>query len=424
MTESDGALPQRWAPPFFTIWTGQAFSLFGSQLVQFALIWYLTQQTGSATVLATASLVGMLPQIVIGPFAGALVDRWSRRVVMMASDSLVALATLLLAVLFALGVVQIWHIYVLLGVRAIAGAFQWPAMQAATSLMVPKEHLSRIQGLNQMLNGAMSIVAAPLGALLMDLLPMQGILAIDVSTAFFAVTPLFFIRVPEPEHRVTPQAEKPSVWADVRAGVAYVWRWPGLAILLGMALLLNFLLTPAFSLLPLLVKAHFGKGALELGWMEAVSGVGMVLGGLLLSVWGGFKKRILTSFSGLVLMGFSALALGLASPQGFLLALAAMFALGVLNPLVNGPIFAVLQSVVDADMQGRIFMLVSSAASAISPLGLVLAGPLADRLGVQVWFLAGGVLTVVTGVAAFFIPAIVNIEESQRAAAVQAGAAD
>ncbi|GAB4537004.1 MAG: hypothetical protein Fur0018_27750 [Anaerolineales bacterium] len=306
-----GALPQRWAPPFFTIWTGQAFSLFGSQLVQFALIWYLTRQTGSATVLATASLVGMLPQIVIGPFAGALVDRWSRRVVMIVSDSLAAL--------FALGVVQTWHIYLLMGVRAIAGAFQWPAMQAATSLMVPKAHLSRIQGLNQMLNGALSIVAAPLGALLIDLLPMQGILAIDVSTAFFAVAPLFFVRVPEPQHRVDAPAEKPSVWADVRAGVAYVWRWPGLAILLGMALLINFLLTPAFALLPLLVKAHFGRGAMALGWMEAVSGVGMVL-----------------------------------------------------------------------------------------------AGPLADRLGEQVWFLAGGVLTAVTGVAAFFIPAIVNIEETRQ----------
>ncbi|HAE58218.1 MAG TPA: MFS transporter, partial [Anaerolineae bacterium] len=130
-----------WKPRFFTIFGGQALSLFGSSLVQFALVWYLTQQTGSATILATATLVAMLPQIILGPFVGALVDRWNRRLVMMVADGLIALATLVLAGLFWFDLVQVWHIYAILLVRSTGGAFHWPAMQASTSLMVPKEQL-------------------------------------------------------------------------------------------------------------------------------------------------------------------------------------------------------------------------------------------------------------------------------------------
>jgi len=155
-----------WKPAFFTIWGGQALSILGSQLVQFALIWYLTILTGSATALATAALVGMLPNIILGPFIGALVDRWNRRRVMLASDSLVALATVALAILFALDLVQVWHIYVVMFIRALAGTFHSNAMSASTTLMVPVEHLTRVQGLNQLLNGGLNVAAAPLGALL------------------------------------------------------------------------------------------------------------------------------------------------------------------------------------------------------------------------------------------------------------------
>ena len=138
------------------------------------MVWWLTKTTGSGVVLAIASLAGLLPQVLIGPFAGTLVDRWNRRLTMIVADSLVALATLLLAALFALGEIQAWHIYSLMFVRSVAGTFHWAAMQTSTSLMVPKEHLSRIQGVNQMLNGGLNIISAPLGALLLELLPMEG----------------------------------------------------------------------------------------------------------------------------------------------------------------------------------------------------------------------------------------------------------
>ena len=212
-----------WKQRFFTIWTGQAFSLFGSTLVGFALIWWLTQSTGSATVLALASLAGLLPQVFLSPFAGALVDRWNRRVVMIGADASIAAATLVLTYLFLAGAAQVWHVYVIMFVRSSLSAFHWPAMQASTSLMVPEQHLSRVAGINQALSGTMNIIAPPLGALLLGVLPMQGILAIDIVTALLAVTPLFFIRIPQPAGAAPlagrPSA-KPSVWQDMRQGFA------------------------------------------------------------------------------------------------------------------------------------------------------------------------------------------------------------
>ena len=206
-----------WKKTFFTIWSGQALSILGSQLVQFALIWYLTVQTGSATVLATASLVGMLPNMILGPFIGTLVDRLNRRWIMLLADSIEALTTIALAVLFALGTVEVWHIFVVLFVRSLAGAFHTNAMNASTSLMVPVEQLTRVQGLNQLLSGGLNVVAAPLGALLLGILPMQGVLSIDVVTALFAILPLAFIHIPQPE-RSTASAEKTTVWTDFKEG--------------------------------------------------------------------------------------------------------------------------------------------------------------------------------------------------------------
>ncbi|MFM8322179.1 MAG: MFS transporter, partial [Chloroflexota bacterium] len=398
-----------WRRPFFVIWSGQAASLLGSQLVQFALVWWLTQQTGSATVLASATLAGMLPQVFIGPLAGALVDRWNRRWVMIIADSLSALFVLALAGLFWSGQVQVWHIYLLMFLRSAAGGFHWPAMQASTSLMVPKEHLSRVQGLNQVLSGLMNIGAAPLGALLIAWLPMQGVLAIDVVTAGLAILPLCFVRIPQPE-RAPGAVQQASLGQDLQAGFRYVWRWTGLMLIALMAAVINLLLTPTGSLQPILVTRHFNGGAFQLAWLETAWGLGMVSGGLLLSVWGGFRRRILTSMLGLVIMGLAVLGVGLAPANAFPLAAALMFLVGLSNPIVNGPLFAVVQAVVAPEMQGRVFTLISSLATAMTPVGLIVAGPLADRLGVQTWYLVGGVVTALMGLGALFLPAVMNIE--------------
>jgi len=404
-----------WATRFFTIWSGQALSLFGSALVQFALIWWLTQKSGSATVLAIATLVGMLPQIVIGPFAGALVDRWNRRIIMIVADGTIAAFSLLLAYLFATGTVQVWHVYAIMAVRALGGAFHFPAMSASTPLMVPKEQLTRINGLNQALQGVNSLIAPPVGALLLGVLPTQGILMIDVGTALFAILPLLFLSVPQPERREEQLGVKTNLFKDVRDALAYIRTIPGFTAIIFMALFLNFLLVPSGALVPLLVTKYFGKGAIELGLVESVMGVGIITGGILLSIWGGFKKKIVTSLTGIIGLGIGVMLTGLAPANLFLLVLIGNLVLGFMIPMANGPVGALMQSIVRPDMQGRVTSLINSGASAIAPLGLLIAGPFSDWLGIRVWFWAGGILCVLIAASGFFIPIVMNIEANPEA---------
>ena len=398
-----------WKRIFFTVWSGQALSILGSQLVQFALIWHLTIKTGSATVLATATLVGMLPNVVLGPFIGTLVDRWNRRRTMVLADSIEALATIALAVLFALGIVEVWHIFVILFIRSLARTFHTNAMHASTSLMVPVEHLTRIQGLNQLLEGGLNVVAAPLGALLLGMLSMQGILSIDVITALFAILPLAFVNIPQPERNAVG-TEKSTVWTDFKAGLRYMIGWPGLLIIGLMTVGINFTIIPAFSLLPLMVKNYFGGSAIHLSWVESAMGAGMILGGVLLSIWGGFSRKILTSLVGLMGMGAGTLILALAPASAIFIAVGGALLIGFMMPMVMGPFFAVIQSTVEPDMQARVFSLLSSVGTGIVPIGLMLAGPVADRVGIQAWFLLGGILCIFMAVTGLFIPAVMNIE--------------
>jgi DHA3 family macrolide efflux protein-like MFS transporter len=336
-----------WQTPFFIIWSGQAFSLLGSQLVQFALIWYLTIETGSATVLATVTMMVLLPGVFLSPFLGPLIDRWNLRTIMIVADASIALATLVLAVLFAFNLIQIWHIYAIMLFRAIGGNFHRPAMTASTSLMVPKEHLTRIQGVNQMLNGGLNIIAAPLGALLLELLPMKSIVGIDVATAIIAITPLFFIPIPQPEQRIDDDSKPTSYFQEMVEGLRYVLSWPGLLIILIMATMINFLLSPATSLLPLLVREHFCGDAFQLGWMNSVFGVGVIVGGLALGVWGGFKRRIATAMMGLFGIGLGTLLLGLVPGTAFTIALIAMAITGIMMPIANGSLGGILQATVE-----------------------------------------------------------------------------
>lgn len=403
--------------PFFTLWSGQAVSLFGSQIVQFGLIWWLTQETGSATTLAMASLVGLLPMVLLGPFVGVLVDRWSRRWTMFTADSVVALSSLVLAYLFWAGTVEIWQVFVLLFIRALGGAFHWPAMQASTPLMVPEAQLTRIQGLNQMLQGGLSIVSAPLGAILISVITMPALLLMDVFTAMFGIVPLLFIRVPQPPKAdngsVEGKATKPSFWAELKSGFQYVISWPAVMMLMLMAMLINFLLTPLAALQPLLITEHFHGEAIHLGVLEAGFGIGILAGGILLSAWGGFKRRIHTTLVGLCGLGLGILLLGLTPANMFWLAVGSTLLAGVMIAMTNGPVMAIFQSVIEPGMQGRMFTLLNSAAMAMAPLSLIIAGPFADAFGVRMWFVVGGILTLVVAVSGFFNRSLLRVEDGR-----------
>jgi DHA3 family macrolide efflux protein-like MFS transporter len=403
-----------WLRPFLTVWVGQAVSQFGNAVVQFATIWWLAALTNSATMLTYASIVSALPYIILAPWAGALVDRWDRRIVMIISDGSIGLFSAGLAVLFMLHVAIPWHLFLVLFLRSVGGVFLWPAMAASVPLMVPKDHLGRIAGMNQTLLGVMQIVAPPAAAFLLLLLPMQDILLVDACTAALGILPLFFITIPQPASIAQigdVKSKFGSLQQDVRAGIRYVWRWPGLRTVLVLGGLVYFIMSPTVSLGPILVRGFFKLGAKELGIMQAAMGIGIVLGGLILSVWGGTKKKVYTIAGGVLGIGVGTTLIGLTPPWFFYLAVGGAFLSGAMVAAANAPLTAIIQSCVDPRIQGRVLTVFNSMISVISPLGLAIAGPLSDLFGVHIWYLVAGIACLVMGILAFFLRSVRNLEE-------------
>jgi DHA3 family macrolide efflux protein-like MFS transporter len=205
---------------FLIIWIGQVFSSVGTSVARFAVVWWIASLTGSATALATVTLMSQIPRVFLSPVAGALVDRWDRKRVLIASDGAIALASLALAILFWTGHIQVWHVYVVMLFQAVVHVFYNPAMLVVTGLLVPDQHLTRVAGMNQTLNGALNIGGPILGALLLAVLPLQNIMMIDVSTAVVAILPLLFVAVPRIARTVAEK--KQSVMADLKCGIEYV----------------------------------------------------------------------------------------------------------------------------------------------------------------------------------------------------------
>jgi DHA3 family macrolide efflux protein-like MFS transporter len=405
-----------WPLPFFAVWTGQAFSLVGSALVRFALIWWLTERTGSAITLTMATLASMLPFIVLGPFVGALVDRWNRRWVMIVSDGIIALLTALLAYLYWLKVAQVWHVYVILFLRSLGGTFQDSAMRASTSLMAPREQLTRVSGMNETLQGIVNIVSPPLGALLLEILDMQGTLALDVLTAVMAIVPLFFVPIPQPgAAMLSKDATLSDKWraviSDTVEGFRFMWNWRGLFFLLAVLALVRFFIAPVMSLLPLLVTQHFGGGVLQLAWINSANGLGFVAGGIILSLWGGFKRRTVTSLVGLFGVGVGTVIFGFMPATAFGLGLVVMFLRTMMVPIIRGPIIAIFQSSVPPEMQGRLFTLLMSAISVMAPVGLAIGGPLADAFGVRLLFVMGGAGCILMALIWVLTPTVLYLED-------------
>jgi DHA3 family macrolide efflux protein-like MFS transporter len=275
--------------------------------------------------------------------------------------------------------------------------------------------------MNQTLFGLAGMVIPPLGALALAGLPMQGILAIDVVTATAAIGCLAVIRVPRPprDPALAAGGAGPSVWAEMGVGLRFVLGWKGLWQFAAIGVVIHMLGQAAGSLTPLLVTQHFAGGAMQYGWLQSALGIGTLAGGLGLGIWGGLKRRIPTSLAGLVLDGLVIIAIALTPKDAFVLAVAGMFAMGGLEAIVVGLNGAAGQAVIPPEMQGRVFSLIASTTQLMAPLGLLLAGPIADLLGVRLWWVLTGITISLMGVVALFAPAIMRLEDGQPRAALR-----
>jgi DHA3 family macrolide efflux protein-like MFS transporter len=402
---------KNWKKLFFVIWSGQAFSIFGSSLIEFSLIWYLTDKTGSATVLSLNMMFYLLPMLLLSPFAGALVDRWNRRKVMILADTFIAITTAIIMGMFFWEVIQPWHIYIVIFMRSSAGLFHYTAMQASTSLMVPEDQLNRVNGLNQALRGGMNIIAPPIGALLIEAIPMHQILMIDIVTAVLAILPLLFVFIPQPQNGKSHQVSVNELFADIWDGVVYAGKWKGMLQIMLIAMLVNFAFNPISALMPLLVKKHFMGGAMELSWIEMAIGIGIVVGGVTLSIWGGFKKRIMTIMLCMGLTGLGFAAIGYLPSSGIYYCIGFVFLVGVVLPFIDGLIMPIIQSKGSPEYQGRLMTLLTFSSKILVPVSMLIAGPIADHYGVLFWYKYGGLMIIILTIVSVFSPNLMRVEE-------------
>jgi len=370
------ATERRGTRTFLIIWAGQLVSLIGSGLTSFALGVYIYEQTGAATQLALSLVAASLPNLILLPFAGALVDRWDRRRVLVLSDTGAAVVTLSIWALLATGRLEVWHIYVANAITSALGAFQRPAYMAVPSLLVPKEQFGRVSGLMQLADSASSIVAPLAAGFLIATIRIQGVLLIDLATFLFAVLTLLAIRIPRPSPQSGAAAERGSLLRQAAFGWRYIRARAGLWGMLVLFAIANFALGFYSALLTPLVLSRFS--AQVLGALISVSGFGMLAGSLVMSAWGGTRRKIFTVLVALSLSGLALAAVGL-RPNVLLMG-AGNVIFFALVPIANAASQAIWLAKVAPDVQGRVFATRMMIGSAITPLAYLLAGPLADRV--------------------------------------------
>ncbi|UEM25409.1 MFS transporter (plasmid) [Skermanella mucosa] len=386
-----------WRVRFYTILGGQALSLIGSASTQFVLIWWITDTTGSITALTAAGMAALLPQAVLSPLAGIFADRYSRRLLMIAADGVSALCMLVLIALFLTDRVELWHALAMMAIRSAMQGFQEPAMAASTPMLVPGGFLVRAVGLEQSVHSLTLVAAAPLGALAIAVMPIGWALAIDVATAILGIAPLLHFRIPQ---AFAQDGERAGLWREFREGVEVVWRTPGLRqlfLLLG-GVVLAFM--PVFTLVPLLVKEHFGGGAAQLALLESLSGIGMGVGGLLVAALAPRRPMPWILFGFAISCG--AMALTALAPRGlFGVAVAWWVISGLTFVLADAPLTAVLQTIVPNHLLGRVLSLMNTVMGLAAPVGLGLLTPLGEVFGVRGMFIVAGLFGMTVSLSGF-----------------------
>lgn len=359
---------------FFTLWFGQLISLLGSGLTQFALAVWIYDQTRQATPFAIAILLGTLPRVLLLPFAGSIADRFNRRFIMIAADTVNALLTLAIFLLLGAGNLQLWHIYIISVLESVAGAFQEPAFAASVSSIVPKEKLGSANGMVQM-REALSVVLTPVMAgFLFVAIGFEGIILIDFVTFFFAIGALILVRIPQPEQ--APEHRRNNVWQDIAFGWNYLLQRRGLLNLLFYYALANFLLNWSIVLLYPMVLSRFSADVL--GIIQTMTGVGMLAGSIVMSVWGGVKRRRIPTAIGIIVLGVSGVVLAGLQPNPYLIG-AGIFILMFFIPIASGHSQVVFQTKIPGEIQGRVFSVRSAISQSMMPLAFLTAGPLADK---------------------------------------------
>ena len=387
-----------WKKKFIIIWSGQLFSILSSSIAQFAIVLWISLETGSAEVLSFATIAALLPQVILGPFAGVFVDRWSRKWTMILADSFVALCSGVIALLFYLDIIEIWQIYLLLMLRSMGSAFHAPAMKSSIPLLAPEKELTRIASVNQAIQAVCNICGPVLGAALIVATDMSIVMLLDVAGAIIACTALLFVFIPNPEKTETDTAD--NVLRDMKAGFNVISRNRGLSWVMVIEVLITFFVMPIVA-------------AYQVSLIELLFGLGMLLGGILLGIWNPRVRKVVMMNVSYVIIGISIFISGILPPSAFIAYAIFSVVQGLAIPFNSGPFTALLQTKIEASFLGRVFSLFDSISLLPSILGLMATGFIADAIGVANVFAICGIAIVLTGTLAFFIPSIMNLEREE-----------
>ena len=414
---------------------GQLFSMTGTGMTRFAITIFAWQITGEVTTLALVGFFSFAPAVLLSPMAGAIVDRSNRKLVLMLSDLAAGLMTIVVLILFTTDPLQIWHLFVTAAIAAAFEAFQFPAYSAAVTLILPKDQYARASGIQSLVHSAAVIASPILAGLLIGVIGIGGILVIDIVTFVVAILALFVIFIPQPEQSAAGKEGQGSIWKESAYGFRYIFDRPSLTGLLTIFFLINFIASFSLILLSPMILARTGDDQVALGTVMAIFGLGGLAGGLLLSVWGGPKRRINGVLAGLALSSILGLTLlGLA--QTIAAWAAGAFLLMFFIPIIQGSSQAIWQSKVAPDVQGRVFSVRRLMAQITAPVAFLLAGPLADDFfepamqvggslestfgglvgtgtgaGMSLIFIITALLGTAVSLAGYLVPAIRNIED-------------
>jgi DHA3 family macrolide efflux protein-like MFS transporter len=421
---------------FAIVWAGQIVSVLASSMTQFALTIWAYEETGSATALGAMSASFILPFLLLSPIAGAMVDRYNRKLMMMVSDLGAVTSTVGILILSAMGQLQIWHLYVAAAINGLGNTFQWPAYSAAISTMLPKEQYSRANGMMSLIEFGPSVLAPMLAGALLPLIQLTGILVLDVVTFFLAIAALLAVHVPQPARTVEGQAGQGSLLKEGIYGFRYILTRRSLLGLLVFFLTLNFSIGLAYPVFAPMILSQTGNSSAALGAVQSAWAIGAVVGSLLISFWGGFKRRMTSILVGEALTAIASLILfGLGRNLGQWMAAAAVGA--IFMPFTNGASQAIWQAKVAPDVQGRVFAARRMIAWIMQPITPLLAGALADYVtepamqsqtalasafgglvgagpgsGMALQFILAGVAYLVTVlVVALFVPMVRDLED-------------
>lgn len=405
----DSSLPTKWRRNLYFFLAGQFLSGITSMIVQYSIIWYLTKITGSATVLSFATLLGMIPMVVLSPFVGPVVDRRNKKFLLIITDIVVALFALILSITGTISPeFPLWLVFVSLFVRAVAQTFQMPIIQSILPTMVPEEELTKVNGQLGMVQSANYIIAPAMGAFLFSIIPMNWLILFDVLGAILGVGLLLFVTIPH----VVSEGESIHILADSKFGLQKLIENKGLwyITLIGSVFMLIFM--PAASLYPLMTMDYFKGTVGQAGLIEVIYATGMLAGGAVIGLFGKWKNRMLPIlFSYLVIgvtIGLSGLLPG--TQKGFMVFVALNAIAGFATPYFNTLLMAMIQQSYEPKYLGRVLGVINSLMSITGPVGLIFAGPIADNIGVEKIFMIAGIGTLVCGVVNVLIPQARNYD--------------